>query len=158
MGDWKFERVESAFEEVPVGEHRVRIKAAEKMVSQSSGRDMIKLQLEVSGQKSSIFHYIVFLEDRPEITNRNLTQLFDSFGIEDGNFTVANWVGKAGACMVKHDEEGRAKVQYFINKKKQESLPPWRDANATGGGNGQPSGGGKMFSGTTPVNDDDLPF
>ena len=72
---WKFERVEKKFEELPVGQYRLRIKEVEKQISQA-GRDMLKLVFDVSGKDEKLFHYIVFLDDRPEITNRNLTQLF----------------------------------------------------------------------------------
>ena len=43
-----------------------------------------------------------------------LTQFFDSFkDNEDGDFNMMKWIGKVGACQVKHDEDGRAKLQYF---------------------------------------------
>lgn len=124
---WKFEREEQKFEIVPVGTHRLRIESAEKAVSRN-GKDMIILKLDVSGYSSQIWHYIVFLDDAPQITNRNLTQLFDSFGIEDGDFNLKHWEGKVGAGMIKHEEydgESKPKVNYFIHKKKQADLPAW---------------------------------
>lgn len=150
--DWKFERVESGFEEIPVGQYRIRIESVEKCMSQT-GRDMLKLVFDVSGQTSRLFHYIVFLDDRPEITNRNLTQLFDSFDIADGDFNLANWKGKVGGCTVKHDEEGRAKVQYFLNKKQQEKLPAWKEP---GGATPKATATGDMVE--IEVDEDDLPF
>lgn len=146
---WKFERVEKKFEELPVSQYRLRIKEVEKQISQA-GRDMLKLVFDVSGKDEKLFHYIVFLDDRPEITNRKLTQLFDSFGIEDGNFNLASWVGKVGGCQIKHDDEGRAKVQYFLNKKQQEKLPEWQE-----GSNGAGKG---VFDDLVDVSDEDLPF
>lgn len=143
--DWKFQREETQFEAVPVGEHRCRIKEVEKAISKN-GNDMLIVKLEISGHSGMLFHYITFMNDHPEITNRMLTQLFDSFGIEEGDFNIATWCGKAGGVNVKHDEDGRAKVSYFLSKKKQEGLPEWKDGN-----------GG--FSGMTPVAPtDDLPF
>ena len=138
---WKFERVEQKFDDIPVGQYRLRIKEVEKQVSQA-GRDMLKLTFDVSGQARKLYHYIVFLDDRPEITNRNLTQLFDSFGIEDSNFNLNSWVGK----------EERAKVQYFLNKKQQEKLPPWQDVASDA--NQAP----KREMAEVEVDDDDLPF
>lgn len=125
---WDYKREEQTFELIPEGEHRIRIKSADKAVS-NSGNDMIAFQFEVSGYNSLLYHYIVFLDDRPEITNRMLTQFFDSFkDIPDGDFNMANWIGKVGACVVKHDEyngQKNAKVRYFLKAEKQDVLPPW---------------------------------
>lgn len=122
--EWKFERVEQKFDEIPVGEHRIRIASAEKAISKN-GNDMLVLKFDVSGYSAQLWHYIVFLPDNPEITNRNLTQFFDSFGIEGGNFNLTNWVGKVGGCMTKQDEYG-TKIKYFLSKEKQEKLPKWQ--------------------------------
>lgn len=121
---WQFKREEVEFEELPEGRYRVMIVEAEMAVSKS-GNDMLVIKLLVSGTKKNLWNYITFLDDRPEITNRMLTQFFDSFGIEDGDFNLAGYVGKLGGCQVKHDDQGRAKVQYFLSKKQQESLPAW---------------------------------
>lgn len=126
--EWNYQREESTFEEIPVGEHRVRIADAEKAISKN-GNDMLVLTLDVSGYRSRLWHYVVFMPDHPEITNRNLTSIFDSFGIADGDFNLANWKGKVGACMTKQDEYG-TKVRYFLSKKKQESLPPWKEPDS----------------------------
>lgn len=148
---WNYQRVETEIEEIPVGQYRCRIEDVTKEISQA-GRDMIKLIFVVSGQVRKLYHYIVFLDDRPEITNRNLTQLFDSFGIADGDFNLANWKGKVGGCSVKHDDEGRAKVQYFLNKKQQERLPAWVDA----GTGSTPTPKREMTE--VEVDEEDLPF
>lgn len=128
---WNYQREEQGFEIIPVGQHRIRVAAAEKTVSRNSGREMISLKFDVSGQKSQFFHHIVFMEDRPEITNRMLTQFYDSFsGIQPGDLNTDNWVGKVGACTVKHEEYNgsmSAKVSYFIKADKQDSLPPWKE-------------------------------
>ena len=126
--EWNYQREESTFEEIPVGEHRVRIADAEKAISKN-GNDMLVLTLDVSGYKSRLWHYVVFMPDHPEITNRNLTSIFDSFGIPEGDFNLANWKGKVGACVTKQDEFG-TKVRYFLNKKKQEKLPPWQEPDS----------------------------
>lgn len=127
---WQFKREERQFDEIPEGTYRVRIVSAEKAVSKTSGNDMLVIRMEVSGQKPNIWRYIPFLQDRPEITNRILTELFDSFGIEEGNFNLATYVGKAGAAVIKHDDQGRAKVSYFLKKDKQDTLPPWQGDTA----------------------------
>ena len=131
MGQYK--REEQTFEPIPEGAHRIRIKSADKAIS-SSGNDMIAFQFEVSGYNSLIYHYIVFLDDKPEITNRMLTQFFDSFkDIPDGDFNMKNWIGKVGACVVKRDEYNgnkTAKIRYFLKKEKQDTLPPWKEPNS----------------------------
>lgn len=121
---WQFKREEREFEELPEGRYRVMIVDAEMAVSKS-GNDMLVIKMVVSGTKRNLWNYITFLDDRPEITNRMLTQFFDSFGIEGGNFNLNSYIGAVGGCQVKHDQDGRARVQYFLSKKQQEQLPPW---------------------------------
>ena len=145
--EWNYQREESTFEEIPVGEHRVRIADAEKAISKN-GNDMLVLTLDVSGYRARLWHYVVFMSDHPEITNRNLTAIFDSFGIADGDFNLTNWKGKVGACMTKQDEFG-TKVRYFLNRKKQESLPPWKEPSESGG---------KKKPQLEEIDEDDIPF
>jgi len=129
---WQYQREENSnfTTNIPEGKHRIRIKSAEKAVSKS-GNDMLALQFDVSGYNTSLYHYIVFLQDKPEITNRNLTQFFDSFkDIPDGEFDTSKWIGKVGACTVKHEEYNdniNAKVDKFIPADKQGDLPPWQE-------------------------------
>ena len=145
--DWKFQREEQQFQELAEGRYRIRIKSAEKAIS-SKGNDMLAFQFEVSGSNKILYHYITFLNDKPEITNRMLTAFFDSFAdIPEGDFNTANWIGKVGACMVKHDEDGRAKISYFIKKDKQGELPPWKNSDGT---SVDPNG-------FMPISDDDIP-
>jgi len=134
--NWQFKREEQQFDIIPEGKYRVRIDNAE-MAESKKGNDMIILTLAVSGQSSRLWYYIVFLDDRPEITNRNLTAIFDSFGIPDGDLSLSSWIGKAGACTVKHEEyngDMRARVGYFIPKSKQDGLPAWQGDDAPAGG------------------------
>lgn len=135
---WNYQREEQQFEVIPEGQYRIRVKSAEKAQSKS-GNDMLALQFDVSGYNSTLYHYIVFLQDRPEITNRMLTQFYDSFkDIPEGNSDLASWVGKVGACRVKHDDYNgskTAKVSYFIKAEKQGELPAWSEpkTNASDG-------------------------
>lgn len=140
---WNFKREEQDFS-IPAGDHRVAIESAEKALSKA-GNDMLIIKMRVSGYSGLLWHYIVFMDEHPEITNRNLTQFFDSFDIEDGNFNLASYIGKVGAARVKIDENGYAKVAWFIHKKKQDNLPPWK-------------GNLPIPSGCTPVEDDDVPW
>lgn len=130
MGDWGYKREESIFEVLPEGQYRIRVYSAEKAQSKN-GNDMLALQFEVSGHSQLLYHYIVFLADRPEITNRMLTQFYDSFkDIPEGDQNLSSWIGKVGACKVKHEEYNgnpSAKISYFINADKQGDLPAWEE-------------------------------
>ena len=137
MINWSFnsnDYEEQSFKPIPIGDHRVRIASAEEQTS-GSGRQMIKLVLEVSGYSSTIWHYIVFMPENQKLTNQKLGELWNSFGIGQGNFNLNTWVGKVGAAKVKHEDyngESNAKVAYFINKDRQEKLPAWQEPNNTG--------------------------
>ena len=156
---WNYQRNESTgFKPIPEGRHRIRIKSVDKAVS-SKGNDMLAFQFEVSGYNSVLYHYIVFLDDKPEITNRNLTQFFDSFkDIPDGDFNTANWIGKVGACNVKHEDyngDPKAKVGYFIKADKQDDLPPWKEPERAGD---QMMGAGQPNVNVPSGLDEDVPF
>lgn len=151
MINWQFDSSdysEQSFKPIPIGDHRVRIASAEEQTS-SKGKQMIKLVLEVSGYNSTIWHYIVFMPDNQKLTNQKLGELWNSFGIQQGNFNLNSWVGKVGAAKVKHEDyngESNAKIAYFINKDRQDKLPAWQEPNGTTA----------STQGFTPV--DDLPF
>jgi hypothetical protein len=127
---WNFDNSqyqEHTFKPIPVGEHRVRIASAEEATSQA-GNQMIKLTLDVSGYNSRIWHNVMFLADKQELTNQKLGELFNSFGIQPGNFNLPTWIGKVGAAKVKHETyngEVSPKVNYFISKDRQDKLPAW---------------------------------
>lgn len=133
---WDFKREESTgfSTNIPEGKHRIRIKSAEKAVSKS-GNDMLVLQFDVSGYGETLYHYITFMKDNPQMTNRMLTQFFDSFkDIPDGEFDTAKWIGKVGACTVKHEDyndNAKSKVGYFIHADKQGDLPNWKEHDGT---------------------------
>lgn len=157
---WEYQRQEQKFEVIPEGEHRVRIKSAD-FARSSNGRDMIALQFDVSGYTGTLYNYIVFLEDHPEITNRRLTEFYDSFpGIEEGNTTkLSQWVGKTGACVVKHEDfngKTSAKIARYIPARKQDSLPAWKEP-----GSGKPSSATKTDSNgfiEVDFGNDEMPF
>lgn len=136
---WQFKREESTnfTTNVPEGNHRIRVKSAEKAVSKS-GNDMLVLQFDVSGYNTTLYHYIIFMADKPEITNRMLTQFFDSFkDIPEGEFDTSKWIGKVGACRVKHEEYNgntNAKISYFLKPDKQAELPAWQEPEGGNGG------------------------
>lgn len=154
--NWNFnanDYQEQSFAPIPVGDHRVRIRDAEECVSKN-GNDMIKVTFDVSGHSSTLWFYLVFLPDNPQMVNQKLGQIFSSFGITPGDLNLENWKGKVGAASIKHEVfngETQAKIRYFLSKEKQASLPAWQEpagkASVTGGGDFAPV-----------VGDDDLPF
>ena len=158
--DWNFQREESVGGGlIPEGKHRIRIKAVEKRKSQA-GNDYLWFQFDVSGYPSYLFHNITFLKDRPEITNGNLTRFFDSFkDIEEGNFNLQSWIGKVGACTVKHEEyngEDQAKVNQFIKADKQNDLPAWQEPKRKSDGTAPAQSGPTNFE-SAPA-DMEIPF
>lgn len=147
MSDWSYQREESSLA-VPVGKHLVRIKEVKKTQSKA-GNDMLEITLQVSGMNNLLWHYIVFMPDRPEMTNRMLTQFFDAFpGIKEGDFVLANWVGKVGACVVAVDknDDSRTRISYFIKADKAEELKqkgelkPWVEPENAGTSTRVPDG------------------
>jgi hypothetical protein len=153
MINWQFDSndySEQSFKPIPVGDHRVRIAEAVEQTSQA-GNPMIKLVLNVSGYNSKIWHFIVLNPEKKEITNQRLGELWNSFGIQQGNFNLQSWVGKVGAAKVKHEDykgEPSAKIAYFINKDRQDKLPAWQEPNS----------GNSNTGATTTVVVEDLPF
>ena len=125
--DWNYEETKSDFEseQIPNGDYRMIIRGAEKAMSKDTvnPKKMIKLKLGVSGYAKNIYHYIVFLPNNREITNRNLTSFFRSFGIEGGNFNLDSYLGKEGAGRVEIDSNGYEKVKYFLEGTMKDRLP-----------------------------------
>lgn len=132
MVNWNFnasDYEEQSFKPIPVGDHRVRIASAEEKTS-ANDNQMIVLVLDVSGYNSRIWHNVTLLTNNPKFTNQKLGELWNSFGIAQGDFNLANWKGKVGAAKVKHEDyngEPTAKIAYFINKDRQDKLPPWNE-------------------------------
>ena len=157
MVQWNFNSADyeaNTFEALPVGDYRVRIASVEEKKS-GNGNDMVVLTLDVSGHSSSLWFYLVFMPQNPQITNQRLGQIYDSFGIQPGNMNFNSWVGKVGGCRVKHETyngENTAKVNYFLSRSKVDKLPAWSEpagrASVTGGNSGM----------TTLGDSDSLPF
>ena len=152
--NWNFnanDYEETSFKPIPVGDHRMRIASAEEQTS-STGKQMIKVVLEVSGQNATIWHFIVFMPENQKLTNQKLGELWNSFGIPQGDFNLNSWVGKVGAGRVKHDTyngEVSPKISYFINKERQDKLPIWQE----------PPSKATLTGSFVPVTDnDDLPW
>ena len=119
MADWKYVREERT--KITEGDYRLSIVDAQEAVSQSSGNRMIVLTVQPNGSDIKIHYYIVY----NEYFNRNMTQFYDSFNIEEGDFNLLTWVGAVGAGRLKLDDQGYLKVAWFINKDKAQKLPEW---------------------------------
>lgn len=150
------------YELIPEGPHRVRIETVEEAVSRT-GYEMLKFTLAVSGYSGKLWYYLVFMEDRPEITNSSLGAIYDSFGITPGDMGWQSWPGRVGAARVKHEEfrgEITAKIGRLIPRARQENLPPWTESGGKKGGAGREDFGSVRDQLPEPEDGDevDLPF
>ena len=119
MGNWDDYRREERPRLSP-GDYRVEIVSVEEKESKA-GNPMLVIGIRPNGSNITINHYIV----KNEWFNRNMTDFFDSFNIDDGDFTLPTWIGAVGAAKLKEDDKGYLKVQYFISEDRAEKLPPW---------------------------------
>ena len=103
------------------GDYRVEITAVEETESKA-GNPMIVVTVRPNGSNIKIKHYIV----KNQYFNRNMTDFFDSFNIEEGDFNFPTWVGAVGAAKLAEDDNGYLKVRWFISEDKAEKLPPWQ--------------------------------
>lgn len=103
------------------GDYRVSVVEVEQTESKSSGNPMIVIKLQPNGSDIKIPHYIV----KNQYFNRNMTDFFDSFNVNEGDFNLLGWVGAVGAARLKEDENGYLRVGWLINQKQAEKLPPW---------------------------------
>lgn len=119
MGNWDdYKREEHS--RLSPGDYRVEIVSVEEKESKA-GNPMLVIGVRPNGSNITINHYIV----KNDWFNRNMTEFFDSFNIDDGDFTFPTWIGAVGAARLKEDDKGYLKVQYFINEDRAEKLPPW---------------------------------
>ena len=143
MSNWDYVREERP--RVEAGDYRVAIVKAEETTSKA-GNPMIVLTISPLGTEIKIKHYIV----KNQYFNRNMTEVFDSFDITEGDFEFLGWRGAIGAARLKEDESGYLKVHFFIDKAKAESLPPYE---------GELPERNVVSDGFIPVqNDDGLPW
>ena len=119
MGNWDDYSREERPRLAP-GDYRVEIVSAEEKESKA-GNPMLVIGIRPNGSNITINHYIV----KNEWFNRNMTDFFDSFNIDDGDFTLPTWIGAVGAARLKEDDKGYLKVQYFLSPERAEKLPPW---------------------------------
>lgn len=120
MSNWDDYKREEAPRLEP-GDYRVEIVDVEETTSKASGNPMIVVTIRPNGSNIKIKHYIV----KNDWFNRNMTDLFDSFNIDEGDFNFVGWIGAVGAAKLKEDDNGYLEVAWFINKDKADKLPEW---------------------------------
>lgn len=121
---------EKNFELIPQGDYRLRIAdVVEKTFK--SGNPGYEITMDVSGQASKVWFYLVLDESNRAQTNQRIGEFFDSFGITGtGMGSGKQWVGSVGAGRIKHDEyngKTSAKVAYLIGRNRQDKLAPWKE-------------------------------
>lgn len=130
------------------GNYRVEVVDVEETTSKSSGLPMLVITVRPNGTKINIKHYIV----QNQYFNRNITQFFDSFGIDRGDFVFDTWIGATGGAKLILDDQDYLKVKWFLSQKQQEDLPEWD------GDMPQRHTVGGFEEVKEIVGDDDLPF
>ena len=156
MANWTYnpnDYQEKDFTLIPEGNHRVRINQVTEKVFKS-GNEGFEIVLDVSGQSGKLWYYLVLNRANEQQTNQNIGAFFNCFGITTPQLgNGQQWVGKSGAVRVKHEDYNgskSAKVQYLLNRSKQDELPQWQGNASTA--HSQPQ------TEFTQVNPDDLPF
>lgn len=152
---------------IPEGDYLFKIISAEMTKTKKTDKDMLKLELKVSNIGNIMYYYVVFDDSTPEkvsLTNRKLTAIFDAFGINDGDFVLANWVGKIGAGKIKtvtSDNYGdQSQIAYFISAKRAASmdLGIFKDTASSPSPAPAAATAAQSKPMLEPVNGNDLPF
>ena len=149
MSKWSNYRYIERRPPLSAGNYRAVIIDVEETKSKS-GNDMLVIELRISGGVC-VKDYIV----ANDYFDENISRLFDAFPeIGVGNFNFMEWIGAMGAVRLKIDDEGYAKVHYYLTPDKAENLPEFegkRPERQT-----VTSIGGTDFEDVDP--DDDCPF
>lgn len=156
-----------SFSVIPVGRHRVRISAAEWYTSKNSGKESIKITLDVSGYSSKLWHYIgtTFSTDKEKADiDQRVGDFMSKMGINSFDPTFRTWLGKVGGVDVKHETyngQTSPKIKFFLRPEECKQLPPWKEGESNGGLNQYSAGAsvdiGDMNASAMPVADD-IPF
>ena len=132
MSNWNYDpsqyEEKKPFEPIPAGDYRARVAdVTEKRFN--SGNEGYEITLDVSGQNSKLWFYLVLNPNDVKATNQRIGAFFDSFGITDNVLgSGQQWIGKIGAVRVKHEEYNgntSAKVAFCISKNRQDRLAAW---------------------------------
>lgn len=104
------------------GDYRVAIIGAEEGRTKTTNKPMITITLQPSGSTIKIKYFAV---QGTEFFNKNMTEFFDSFGIERGNFNFPTWIGAMGGARLGADEQGYTKIKWFLKPIQTAKLPDW---------------------------------
>lgn len=103
MINWTYNpnNVAGSFTVIPEGDHTVKIAKVEEAESKS-GYQMYQVTLAVKGFSSILRHFIVFMPDKEDLTNRSLKEFADCFGLPVGDLDTDKWTGRIGRVKVEH--------------------------------------------------------
>ena len=119
------------FEQLEDGNYRAKITKAE--IKNGSYGDYIQAEVEIEGHPKANPHIFLLndspksgfgsftLEQAQEMWCRTMSQFFASFGIKEGDFEPAHWIGKVGDVTVrpqKKKPEYSELVPYKVKAKK----------------------------------------
>jgi hypothetical protein len=128
MINWNYnpnEYNERTFAPIPEGDHRVTITNVEEKLF-NSGNGGFEITLDVAGFNSKLWYYLVFDPNDSAKTNQRIGMFFDSFAIQDHDFSHFNrWVGKDGAVRVKHNMYNGSKianVAFCLSRSQQDKI------------------------------------
>lgn len=161
--DYNPDKRMGGYELIPIGDHRCRIKdVVEGQTKKEPIRDMLTLELEISGYETTLKHYIVLDPANPQRTNQNLGTVFAGFGLQPGNMDTNSWKGKGGGCRVKHEsytgtdgkQHDAARIAYLLKPDETQKLPAWKSVG------GAPAAATPTVPTTDPLDDleEELPF
>lgn len=120
MSTWSDYKPEEGGSRLEAGDYRCVVTDVEDTVSKA-GNPMIVVTVMPNGSTIKIKHYMV----KNKYFNRNITEFFDSFGIERGDFNMPGWVGAVGAAKFVKDENDYLKVRWFLKPGQAKDLPEW---------------------------------
>ena len=120
MSKWSDYTPDEGGSRLEAGDYRCVVTDVEDTVSKA-GNPMIVVTVMPNGSTIKIKHYMV----KNQYFNRNITEFFDSFGIERGDFNLPGWVGAVGAAKFVKDENDYLKVRWFLKTGQAKDLPEW---------------------------------
>ena len=136
MANWTFDPSqyeEKSFEIIPQGDYRARVTDVTEKIFRS-GNAGYEITLAINGYNSKMWFNLVLDSSNPKMTNQRIGDFFNSFGITSHAMgSGEQWIGAAGAVRIKHEEyqgNNRAVVHYCIERKRQDSLPAWKNTAA----------------------------
>ena len=114
---------------LPEGEHTVKIVAAEEAISKTSGRDMIKLTLQVLLNVQFASQKITYFIVDDEKADDKVVKLFKACGKQPpAMITPSIFVGLVGKVKTKNTEfngEVRPEIHYWVRPPADVELKPW---------------------------------